>query len=136
MSITMSELSVREESEVREDLHQNCELRRELMSKRYQVLQKWSQKLDDNGKLLLCLLLEMHKANATPHSSHYSVGLDCHPLQILIDLILSDSIDLCFGEFDICKLGFGDSTTDPRRYIDDTTIHEYLDRISEYMEDH
>jgi hypothetical protein len=133
----MSKLSVREESEVREDLHQNCELRRELMSKRYQVLQKWSQKLDDNGKLLLCLLLEIHKANAVLGSSHQPVlGLECHPLQILIDLVLGDSIDLCFGEFDICKLGFGDSTTDPRRYIDDTTIHEYLDRISKYMEKH
>ncbi|MDR2643378.1 MAG: hypothetical protein LBC74_11360 [Planctomycetaceae bacterium] len=110
------------------EVYQNRELRKEWLEKREQVLEKWSQKLNNTEKLLLCLLLELQKTNTVLYSSSIlqpDIKLNYEAFGFLTDLILGTSVDMPFG----------DSSDDFRRDVSDEKIREYLDGISKYMEE-
>jgi prophage antirepressor-like protein len=108
--------------------YQNRDLRKEWITKRTQVLQKWSQKLNNTEKLLLCTLLELKRTNTVLYSSSVlrpDVKMDYTALGFLTDLILGTSADMPFG----------DSSDALRQDISDEKIREYLEGVSNYMKE-
>jgi hypothetical protein len=109
--------------------YQNRDVRKEWIKKREQVLQKWSQKLNNTEKLLLCILLELSKTNEAVYSSSVLCPknkLEYNAIGYLTDLILGTSADTPFG----------DASDTLWRDISDEKIREYLDGITKYMEEH